>query len=306
VLTKKKIAICAIVKNEEYYIEEWIAFHIVQGVKRFLVIDNGESTSLPFILQPYIRAGVVELFKFSSTQEPQLTAYALALEKIKEAKQFEWVAFIDADEFLFSPRGKKLSRVLSKYSKFPAVVVNWVSFGSSGQIKRPNALAIEAFTMRGPLDHQVPYSHLRIGINNDGSPIYRPINSHIKSIIRPSRTKEVGSNPHEFRYVDNAKAVNVLGIEQTGPWSEPIQIDTLRINHYWSRSLEDMKLKAERGRAASVSKRTWEEIVMRDGLCTGVVDRTIAKFVPRVKSVMKHYQTKRDDSFMPQVQDLVQ
>jgi glycosyltransferase involved in cell wall biosynthesis len=306
VLTKSNIAICAIVKNEEHYIEEWIAFHLVQGVKKFLIVDNGQSTLLRIILQPYISAGVVELFNFPSTREPQLTAYALALKKIKEAKQFEWVAFIDADEFLFSPLGKKLPRVLAKYSNSPAVVVNWVSFGSSGQMKRPNELAIEAFTMRGPLNHQVPYSHLRIGINNDGSPSYRPINSHIKSIIRPSRTKEVGSNPHEFRYIDNAKAVNELGIKQTGPWSEPIQIDMLRINHYWSRSLEDMKLKAERGRAASVSKRTWEEMVMRDSLCTGVVDKTIIKFVPRVKSVMKYYESKRDDSVMPQVQDLVQ
>lgn len=305
-LSRHKLAICAIVKNEEYYIEEWIAFHLVQGVEKFLLVDNGNSSSLLFILQPYIQAGVVELFNFPSSSEPQLTAYALALKKIKETENFDWVAFIDADEFLFSPRGKKLPRVLARYLKYPSVVVNWVSFGSSGQLKRPNELSIEAFTMRGPLDHQVPYDHLRIGVNSDGSARYRPINSHIKSIIRPSRTQEVGPNPHEFRYFDNEKAVNTLGVEQTGPWSEPIQIDTLRINHYWSRSLEDMKLKAERGRAASVAKRTWEEMLMRDGLCTGVIDKTAAQFIPQVKSVMGYYHSKRDERFIPQVRDLVQ
>jgi hypothetical protein len=38
-----KLAICAIVKDEARYIEEWLAFHFLQGVSQVLIFDN-EST----------------------------------------------------------------------------------------------------------------------------------------------------------------------------------------------------------------------------------------------------------------------
>jgi glycosyltransferase involved in cell wall biosynthesis len=38
-----KLAICAIAKNEALYVEEWMAFHFLQGVIEILIFDN-EST----------------------------------------------------------------------------------------------------------------------------------------------------------------------------------------------------------------------------------------------------------------------
>jgi len=36
-------ALCAILKNEADYIEEWLAFHILQGVSRVILYDNNSS-----------------------------------------------------------------------------------------------------------------------------------------------------------------------------------------------------------------------------------------------------------------------
>jgi hypothetical protein len=35
------IGISCIVKNEQDYIGEWLQFHIMQGVKDFIIYDNG-------------------------------------------------------------------------------------------------------------------------------------------------------------------------------------------------------------------------------------------------------------------------
>jgi hypothetical protein len=290
----RDLAIFAIVKDEEHYIEEWVAFHLVQGVSKIFIADNGPSAELARILSPYIRAGFVELLTFTGVSEPQIPAYSLALEDFKRTNGFEWVAFIDADEFLFSPAGDSLPQILTKFRPFPAVAVNWVSFGSSGHIERPSNLGLEAYTVRGSLDHVVPYDHLKVATNDDGSIKYRSINSHIKTILRPGLTEGVGPNPHEFKYFDNKRAVNTNFQEVEGPWNEPVLIDTLRINHYWSRSIEDMRLKFERGRAASVARRSWQEMRTRDSLCTGIFDGTGLSFASKVRAVMNDFDCKRN------------
>jgi Glycosyl transferase family 2 len=45
-----KFAICAIAKNEALYIEEWIAFHFLQGVSEILIFDNESTDNMRDIL----------------------------------------------------------------------------------------------------------------------------------------------------------------------------------------------------------------------------------------------------------------
>jgi len=44
-------ALCAVAKNEALYIEEWVAFHVLQGVEAFIVFDNSSTDETPRILQ---------------------------------------------------------------------------------------------------------------------------------------------------------------------------------------------------------------------------------------------------------------
>jgi hypothetical protein len=297
------VSICAIVKQEDAYIEEWVAFHVVQGVSHILLIDNDYNSRLEFILSPYIKSGIVEVVRFTGVTGPQLLAYEWALKKYQDLNYKGWVAFIDADEFLFSPKGEKLPKVLSRYKKYPGVVVNWVCFGSSGWSNKPDMLGIEAYTVRGPLYHQVPYEHLYRGTTKSGLHSYIPINSHIKTIIRPSMTLSVGSNPHFFLYRKKS-AVNTAGENCYDPWTNSIVLDTLRINHYWSRSLNDMKLKHARGRATGPAKREWEMMLVRDNLCSGILDFTIQIYVNSVKDLIYKFRSQYDPLFQPDIKEL--
>ena len=45
-----RLAICALAKNESLYVEEWIAFHFLQGVSEIVIFDNESTDSMRDIL----------------------------------------------------------------------------------------------------------------------------------------------------------------------------------------------------------------------------------------------------------------
>ena len=111
-------------------------------------------------------------------------AYADALERAR--CRTRWLAFIDLDEFLFSPGPTPLPAVLTDYEEHPGVVVNWQVFGSSGLRVKPDGLVIETFVARARTQW------VR--------------NRRVKSIVDPTRaTRPIG--PHFFEYAGGALAV---------------------------------------------------------------------------------------------------
>ena len=145
------------------------------------------------MLAPYVEAGVV------SVTHEWPNRYAATARRLRTSAPFaaylscdavRWLAFIDIDEFLFSPVDQHLPNLLRPFADAPAVVVNWVSFGSGGHIARPAGGVLKNYTRRGDLDAVVPYAHLRLPSGE-----YRPINAHVKSIVDPRRTLSCASPP---------------------------------------------------------------------------------------------------------------
>jgi hypothetical protein len=65
--------------------------------------------------------------------------------------EFEWIAFIDADE-LIVPRRGDIKTLLASAGDAAAVVFNWAMFGSSGHAVRSPGLMIETFKRRAKSD----------------------------------------------------------------------------------------------------------------------------------------------------------
>jgi hypothetical protein len=221
------LAICAVFKDEAAYLREWVEFHQLMGVERFYLYNNNSSDRYLDALQTHIESGAVVVHEWP--QHPaQLRAYEHCLKT--HGSETDWLAFIDIDEFLFSPKAKLLPDVLADYADHPAVGVNWVMFGSAGHKQKPAGGVLENYLRHGQLDGGVTYLHLRLP---DGS--YRSENSHIKSIVRPS--KVVGCpNAHYMAYANDARAVDENGQPIEGPFSAKVSVENLRINHYWSAS----------------------------------------------------------------------
>lgn len=240
-----------IFKNEAPYLEEWLAFCLLEGVEHVLLYDNGSTDNPRGVLQPWIEAGFVELFDWPLHWKSgaQTKAFQDALTKLRGRAR--WTAFIDLDEYLFSPTGNTVAEVLRQYEDHAGVIVNWHCYGTSGHKRRPNGLTIECYTKRART------SWAR--------------NRRVKTIVDPSLAIEPQS-AHLFRVreghalvTDDFKPVSVIRnangrrrlrhlaallpylpfdpYAKTEPSIRRVSVSNLRINHYVTRSEEEMPLK---------------------------------------------------------------
>ena len=251
-----ELAICAIFNNEGLYLKEWIEFHLLVGVKKFYLYNNSSTDNFMEVLAPYIESGIVDLTDWSIPKPCQLSAYQNLFQRLYGQKL--WVAFIDCDEFLFSPTWN-LTELLGQINRPLAIGVNWVCFGSSGKDTYEAGLVIERFTWR-------PEKSI-------------DANTHIKSIIRMDQQIMLGQDPHYF-WVP-AGTFNELGETITGPFSRH-STDFIRINHYCTKSKEEWLIRTAKGKADRVSfPLDWKYFNQYQAL--DVDDRIIQQILPELK-----------------------
>lgn len=169
----KKYTISAVTlfRDEERYLAEWLEFHLCAGIDHFYLFNHHSSTAEhEAVLAPYIAAGIVELADAldstldangSVIEQAQLRTFAHAVRQ--HGADSEWMAFIDADEFLyavgpvsvvdpfhgsFNIDEPSLPDVLLAFREFGGVVVHWVLYGSSGYTETPVGLVIDNYIWR--------------------------------------------------------------------------------------------------------------------------------------------------------------
>lgn len=243
-----KLAICAIVKNEHDYLLEWIAYHRVVGADRFLIYNNCEETDdgTTDLLNKLHATGVVEAISWPDLPEwplpdevytrPQVPAYYDGLARCRG--EAEWVAFIDADEFIVPMQDEDLPTTLKSYRKYGAVGVNWRMFGSSGEMQKRPVPVCKRFIMASKEQNSV--------------------NCHVKCIAVPELVERL--NTHRPFLLETGVLVDEFGKEITDPRGlhSSISYDILRINHYYTKSREEWTAKVARGKADHPRKRAEE------------------------------------------------
>jgi hypothetical protein len=246
------LSACAIFRDEADYLQEWIEFHRLVGVERFFLYDNGSVDDWRTVLAPYTHDGTVRVRDWPARQ---YEAYDDCL--ARHGAESRWIAFIDLDEFLFSPTGAALPEMLARYEPYPAIGVHWCVFGASGHEQKPNGLVIESY------------------LDRTTEPLR---NRWIKSVVDPARTRKCASS-HAFRYrADGARAYAVdeqlreLRDDQprgqpgsNAGWSSDISFDLLRINHYKTKSREEWERKlakpdAMHGGGKRIPATEWERM----------------------------------------------
>jgi glycosyltransferase involved in cell wall biosynthesis/tetratricopeptide (TPR) repeat protein len=259
---KCELSVCAIMKDEAPYLIEWLEFHKIVGVERFYLYNNNSTDNTIDILQPYLKSGEVILHDWPVTPG-QIPAYEHCLSAYKI--ESDWIAFIDLDEFLFPTEKEDLKEVLKEFDGVVGVGVNQLFFGSSGHEVRPEGLQIEHFTKRAA--------------DNFDS------NKYVKSIVRTEQVLRP-SCPHFFIPISK-DTFSVT--ENREPLSSSIaqktSVQKLRINHYYTKSQEEMKLKLIRGWACGVENpRTWLHWEYHDR--NEVEDLTIQRFIPKLRQAV--------------------
>lgn len=162
---KKDIVLCAAIKNERRIIDEFIAFHWLQGVGKFVFYDD-HSEDLPLgVLQKYIDLGIVEYHSLHNEQRTgqgggpetlqtdSLNHCVNATKLIAEEKGYRWMLFTDLDEFTHPmDQSYTLSEYLNfRYHNVSCMQIHRTNFGSSlYHYRAPQEyLHIEAYTLRG-------------------------------------------------------------------------------------------------------------------------------------------------------------
>jgi len=258
---KPYLAVCAIYRWEGDYLREWVAFHRLQGVERFFLYDNGSEDGHREALAPYLADGSVLLHDWPM-HPGQGPAYEHCLEHHRDHAR--WIAFIDCDEFLFSPAGRPLPEVLRDYEQWPGVGVSRAWMGTSFHETRPTGLVLENFSHR--LDLPEP-------------------TLSVKSIVDPART-ERRLNAHSFAYRDGALAVDESGQEFDGWVPGSYSIERLRINHYFTKSEEEAIEKFNRPQAGTGKLRPELslEALRRRNERYAVPDDTIQRWLPDLRA----------------------
>jgi hypothetical protein len=250
------LSVCAIYRDEAPYLEEWLEFHRLVGVERFFLYDNESSDDHATVLAPYVSEGVAVVHHWPE-HPAQKEAYEHCLSE--HGEESRWIAFIDLDEFLFSPELRPVPELLVEYEQWPGVGVNRVTFGTSGHKEKPAGLAIEEYLMRWP----------------------RP--ESIKSIIDPART--VGFvNVHSFAYTDGGYAVDERKQRIDGWMADEYTFDRLRINHYYTRSEAEFLDKLEHVRADNAQLRKRPKSFR--GIAGKERDETITAYVPALRDAI--------------------
>lgn len=213
-----KLGIATIQRNRAPWILEWLAFHYLVGFRKFYIFTHKCTDDTEFLVKKLSSFFDIKSFTVDENANgPQYVCYKYAYQNF--CHEVDWMAFLDGDEFLFSPKSIEIQPILEEffYRKISAIGVHWACFGSSGHIAEPQGLILENYRYRGPDD------------------LYA--NRHIKSIImgRQHDSIKIGNDPHLFRTPLGTYDEKMRLIE-SAITSNSATFENLRINHYMVQS----------------------------------------------------------------------
>lgn len=286
------VSICAIFQDEAPYFKEWIEFHKLQGVRHFYLYNNNSQDNYQEILEPYIASGEVTLIQWPYTYKYgdhahwiriQCSAYMDCIRTYQD--DTVWLAAIDVDEFLFCPNGALLPEFLKSYIGFGGVAVNWIKFGTSGvEDIPPKVCMIELLT------------HC---LNPQAAD-----NKFVKSIVQPKLvTRCLGA--HHFDYLLGYYAVDANKTISQGSRTNHNDVSQIRINHYWTRTINYLFRKKIEGRQKRRPQFTTEIIMQMVKEYDECVDTAILRFIDELRKAMGFPEYDRNDSLTLRLEEAI-
>jgi glycosyl transferase family 92 len=257
------LSICAIYRDEASYLAEWIEFHRLVGVERFYLNNNASEDDHLEVLAPYLADGTVVLHDAGA--EPgrgglQVRMYTKCLQERR--KESRWIAFLDLDEFLFSPTGRPVPDLLADYEQWPAVGVNRAWFGTSGHRTSPPGLVLENYLQRQD----------------------RRGHSSVKSIVDPARTIEC-LNPHRFVFSEGVP-IDESKRPFEGVMTQAYTYELLRVNHYYTKSEEECDARKQARLRQNPAFNEARPVGDEHAIYNQLDDETILMYLPALREAL--------------------
>lgn len=222
-----KTLLCAIGRQENAYIREYVEHYKNLGFTNIVLYDNNYDGEEKFedVIGDYIENGFVILKNYRNKKVCQLKAYNECYAEY--GKDYDWIAFFDCDEFLTLTKKKTIDEYLSAiyFNRYDMIHINWKCYGDSDLVRNDGRPLLERFTVPIPDDKKVAYNF--------------PENNHIKSIVRGGLKKfEYKVNPHTPQTI--SKCCNNRGIACNGASAfDKYNFDDAYIKHFSTKTIEE-------------------------------------------------------------------
>lgn len=233
-----KAAVVTIIKNENRYIRENILHNLNIGFDNVILIDNNDEDgeNPEDVIGDLILGGGVILVKsrYNGQHAIQMSVYEYVFERFKH--QFDWIAYFDADEFLFlNAHHTNIKEYLSDpcFNEFDCIHINWKVYDDNDLIYYEDKPVVERFCR--PLNFRkcITYQF--------------PENSHIKSIIRTNKFlnhKIVFQTPHHIESDIPFNTCDNWGVPVRNlPFVIPQNHEYAELRHYQTMSMEEYFMK---------------------------------------------------------------
>ena len=239
-----KVWICAIAKMEELYIREWIEWHKQLGIDHIVIGDNNDSDydkPLQPIIQDYIDEGFVEIINLNNQLGIQQSTYIKVYQERKN--EFDWIGFIDIDEFVELPAYNNDIHLFLSDNKFKdtdSIILPWLNYGDNEQLYYEDKPVKERFTKSiNQEDACIKYFIKSFDNTMEKISIHNPLNNVFNNKLI-NTCDSLGNYNIDYKEVDNCITNIYTNIDY---------YNNAYIAHYITKSTEEyIKYKILRGR----------------------------------------------------------
>lgn len=245
------VALVLVVRNEARHIGEWARFHRLAGARQVIVYDDGSNDATVTRLAGELGSEQLRVVPWRQrlTDLPlhreihnQVLAYAHAAANF--GGDFRWMAFIDADEFLVPKQAENLDRALAHLGpQVRNLSLPWHMFGRCGHHRAPPGGVVANYRLRAA-------DPMR-GVN-------------FKCVVDPChltavRVHRMQVDQGDLTWNDRGEATCMGKRTRAAFYSA----DHLQLNHYYTRSGEELEQKIQRGPNLRSKASAYRRKVMR-------------------------------------------
>jgi hypothetical protein len=237
---RRRAAVVATMRDDGIYVLEWIAHYRALGFEHLFIYTNDNADGSEILLRQLADLEVITLIESetSGRVSPEVKAFNHAVHLLHALRDYEWVLFVDSDEYLVpAPAyGMSVAPVLDALDRrYPdgsaaAIAYQWLWYNSAMIFERQPGLLAERFQYATPYRLTKSLVRLRdvLSMRRQHLPELRPGCIVVDSAFNP---------------LDIARPLKEWSVEYGGG----------RINHYWPKSFEEFSLKKARGDALKLT-----------------------------------------------------
>jgi len=118
---KNTFAAVVRVKNQAWALNEYMAHYALLGTSHIFLLDDSSEDNLMDVTKPWVEAGLLTVISKEGKISGEVDG-----ETFQEARaKYDWVGFLDMDEYVMPYRHQCIPDILELYSKHGGVKLHW-------------------------------------------------------------------------------------------------------------------------------------------------------------------------------------